>query len=426
VPFLQQAAAKILFLTHHVTFWSQRNSSIRPAEGDGPMKLPHNERLQSLRGIAALMVMFGHASMLVPMSVNNWFPLQAVLFEANSAVVFFFVLSGFVLEQSFCRMFNDGRAYPLARYAVARIGRLLPVFWIAIIVGAAAHWLAAAVPLGGMGSWYYAVAGNSAPTIDGIAHNVVTFSKGYNGALWSVQVEFWMIVILPVMVFAGRFTSTWAALLIAIALCLLGRLMIWPALSGSDFAFVTYLYAFWLGLTLNKLVFAIGRHSRILCNGPLAAISFLMMLWLLRKTASGLDFGTKLICDGPLSVPIIAWASVEGRSIPARILTWRPLVWVGDVSYSFYAYGTPMLVIIAVFIVPLLPAWAVYTPWSATAITMICAAAATIVLLPLATLSYRFIERPGIRAAARISEIMISTAPMPRIEAAPTFTADIR
>jgi len=58
--------------------------------------LGRNQILQSMRGIAAMMVVYGHAVYLMPMQTNAALTTQVVLFEANSAAVFFFfVLSGF-------------------------------------------------------------------------------------------------------------------------------------------------------------------------------------------------------------------------------------------------------------------------------------------------------------------------------------------
>ena len=50
------------------------------------------------------------------------------------------------------------------------------------------------------------------------------------------------------------------------------------------------------------------------------------MLRLQRLTAEGFDWGNKLILDGLLSAPLIAWAHVTRRSLGARLLTVRPLV----------------------------------------------------------------------------------------------------
>jgi len=47
----------------------------------------------------------------MPMQTNAAFTTEVVIFEANFAVVFFFVLSGFVLGESVRRILSDGLPY---------------------------------------------------------------------------------------------------------------------------------------------------------------------------------------------------------------------------------------------------------------------------------------------------------------------------
>jgi len=105
----------------------------------------HNERLQSLRGLAALCVLFGHVSLLLPFRslTFHW----AGVFQPNSAVIFFYVLSGYVLGESL------RRDPSFARFILKRMMRLLPVFWIAVLLGAATHILVAGPPIPGASDW---------------------------------------------------------------------------------------------------------------------------------------------------------------------------------------------------------------------------------------------------------------------------------
>jgi peptidoglycan/LPS O-acetylase OafA/YrhL len=86
--------------------------------------------LDSARGIAALMVLFGH--------YINWkypdylgFKLASVIFNANDAVSFFFVLSGMVLTYPYLQY---DRKLDIGKFYVSRIFRLYPGFWVALIL----------------------------------------------------------------------------------------------------------------------------------------------------------------------------------------------------------------------------------------------------------------------------------------------------
>jgi len=136
-----------------------------------------------MRGIAAMMVVYGHAAYLMPMQTNAAFTTQVVLFEANSAVVFFFVLSGFVLGESVRRLVSDGLPLWLARYVIIRIARLLPVFWLSTVLGAAICIVSARYQLADMGPWYYMAASKNPPAWGALAEALATLSISFNGVL---------------------------------------------------------------------------------------------------------------------------------------------------------------------------------------------------------------------------------------------------
>lgn len=86
--------------------------------------------LDSTRGIAALMVMFGH--------LINWkygdshiIHAASVVFNANDAVSFFFVLSGMVLSYPYLQL---GKPLDIGKFYVNRMFRIYPAFWVALLV----------------------------------------------------------------------------------------------------------------------------------------------------------------------------------------------------------------------------------------------------------------------------------------------------
>jgi peptidoglycan/LPS O-acetylase OafA/YrhL len=95
----------------------------------------HNERLQSLSGVSALSLGIGDATLLVEAFYPGNLALRIV--QPNAAVILFYVLSGFVLGQSLRRA-NDARSDPLFwRWTIRRVARLAPIYWLAVLLGAA-------------------------------------------------------------------------------------------------------------------------------------------------------------------------------------------------------------------------------------------------------------------------------------------------
>lgn len=95
----------------------------------------HN--LDQLRAVAALAVLAGHAYNLggrtLPVQGEQWSDL--LLLQTVTGVWLFFAISGFVISRPFLRALVAGEPLPhLVPYAVRRVLRIYPVYWIALAV----------------------------------------------------------------------------------------------------------------------------------------------------------------------------------------------------------------------------------------------------------------------------------------------------
>jgi len=82
------------------------------------------EHLDSLRGVAALAVLFGHS---IGCFKGDKYGEFIYSITAHSAVVFFFLLSGFVLSRSLER--NDALStVGMIAYGIRRLFRLIPCY----------------------------------------------------------------------------------------------------------------------------------------------------------------------------------------------------------------------------------------------------------------------------------------------------------
>ena len=178
--------------------------------------------LESVRGIAALAVLFGHACW--GLAGGNWELLQRTVWElsgeallrrvilavfnGNAAVSLFFVLSGFVLALSLDR---DARAFP--RKAIAFAGRRVLRIYPALAV----NLVLAAVVLAALA----APTSSPHPTAGDLRANLLLVRFDVNGPTWTMLVELLAVPLLLVChLVASRFGLR--GLLAMVALCIAG------------------------------------------------------------------------------------------------------------------------------------------------------------------------------------------------------------
>ena len=110
-----------------------------PRAGETPDALkppPGNPRfplMDSMRAIAALLVVITHASGLTAFNAEN--PLGAITARLNVGVTVFFLISGFLLYRPFVRAAYHGLRPPrTGRFFRRRALRIVPAYWLALTV----------------------------------------------------------------------------------------------------------------------------------------------------------------------------------------------------------------------------------------------------------------------------------------------------
>ena len=176
--------------------------------------------LTGIRGLAALIVMLGHA--------ENWSAAGTHSFPAQVAVDLFFVLSGFVISLTYLgeggRGVKDWKGYGLARFA-----RIYPLH------------LATAAALGAMGVFVTWRAGQPLPNatfnIGQLIQEllliaplpVVGSDTVWNNPSWSIGVEWWVyFTLFPVLALAAWRLRARSAVLLALAV--MAAMAVWLTL----------------------------------------------------------------------------------------------------------------------------------------------------------------------------------------------------
>jgi peptidoglycan/LPS O-acetylase OafA/YrhL len=355
---------------------------------------PFFGRVEALRGVCAAMVagwhMTGWACPSGPfMDPASWLaagPVQRIVGQAalwllagHAALLVFFAISGLVLRVSLEYGPQDfGRA--ALRFHIARIFRIYPISMFGMTV-------AALVRIG--------LAPPDAPpvTLSEFLANLLLLHVSLNGTLWAIQLE---VVMAPLIVLLWGLDKRFgpralvAVVLIATPLAF-ANWAYWRPLSQYFFAFV-------LGMLLPSLGRAwIGRLSSRAANWALAGATLVLFLsWPVFGFFS--RFGA--VVQGYAGAILLCAIAYRTDLKAVSWLDWPFFRQLGRASGSYYVLHMPLLPLIFLAITRLLPA---YLFRDYPAITEPLVVAATLLLFaPVAMLSYRLVEGPGIALGRRI------------------------
>ena len=338
--------------------------------------------LDALRGIAALVVVLHHANYMVAsywgptvLWLLDWSPLR-VLKAGRPAVVFFFVLSGYVLTLALLR--QRGPVSP-ASWAMRRTLRLLPPVVASVLLSAGlCWWFAEDQPVDDLGL-LVAVSWSEPPDLVSLLRHMALldsddFAFPMNIVLWSLVHEWRISLVMPlVLLFRGN-----VALLLGVAFLL--RSVAIAAGADEDEAMLgRHLHSTVVATTYFLFAFAVG--AALALKEPVA-IPAGAMRWAAWAAVAAAAMSRSDLAVIAASVLLILLARGEGGPF-IRALRSTALLWLGRVSYSLYLVHVPVALALAHALDGDLPAPAI--------------AALTVVLaLPAAAVFYKAVERPSL------------------------------
>jgi peptidoglycan/LPS O-acetylase OafA/YrhL len=392
---------------------------------------PGNPRFplfDGLRGIAVLAILSFHCA---EYSGRIGFGPLGRLAEVagGEAVIWFFVISGFLLYRPFAAARADGRKRPsTGLYARRRALRILPGYWTALTLLAIFPGVVGVFT----GDWwrYYGYLQ---------LYSAHTQNGGIQVA-WTLCVEVSYYIALPLWAMLLRRLPGAATRrgflqseLGSLAVVMIGGLAVQIAVSRGHLPYVLGVslagQGVWIaiGMALAVLSVAVQRersslslvqglaHRSELCWAiGLAAAAGLVLL----IPAHGL-FGLIATVAVAQSIPrTVAKLGLEGllaltfvlpailgdrrRGLPQRVLAWRPFIWLGVISYSFYLYHLPIVALLAIKHTGAFSATGLnlmaHVHVARTAVLYVLSLAITGVV---ATISYRIVELPFLRRKER-------------------------
>lgn len=366
------------------------------------------EQLDSLRGLAALSVMLGHFLQVFPkftaytypkgydniVNLLKYTPLH-LFWAGGEAVIFFFILSGFVLALPFLN--NKGVEYP--KYLVRRVCRIYIPYIAAVAVAIAARLALAHDELERGSMWIKSIWTGSF-NWQNIAEHVAMLwnfnSTIYDPILWSLVHEMRISIVFPlIMLVVVRLH--WATnLLLAIGCTLSAQLLdkLFNPPYMTNFPMTLHFIAFFIGgaLLAKHRVSIVDWMRKQTRSFHVFVIVFAVLVYTLSWTAYGLKlFHNDMLQDwiAAAGASLFVVAALSTASF-MRVLQSKPLVFLGKISYSLYLFH--MIVLLA-----LLHLLEGYAP---VGVILLIAFAASFAV---SVLAYEWIEKPSMQLGRRLT-----------------------
>lgn len=358
------------------------------------------EQLDSIRGLASLSVVFNHLYLTFPVfTLLLWQSPARMLVNGKGAVILFFVLSGFVLSLPFL----SGKKIGYPAYLVKRIFRIYVPYLLAITLAILASGWAGGQAVSGLSDWFNAFWA-SGFSLQYLGEHLLLLgnihSDAYNTVIWSLVHEMRISLVFPViMLLVLRFHAA-GNLLLILGLSLAGGLNDVFGLSVSNgfhttyFDSIQYAAMFVAGALLAKhrreLMRLYVKLGRVVKGLLLLAALFFYNYGSAVDKVFDMPFArvaAELCIAGGACIFIlfgIASARLSG------LLTLKPVLFLGQISYSLYLYHFTILLIGFHVLYPVTNIW----------ITELAVLAASIIV---AALAYRYVELPCIRVGAKVS-----------------------
>ena len=292
--------------------------------------------LTGLRGVAACLVVFFHYFK----DVAGLGPAHLIFAHGYIAVDLFFVLSGFVMALTYGTVFvGPFHVAAFAGFLGKRLGRVYPLYFVVTAIVAVL-------------TYTHTIDGEfwSAGTIASNAAMMQawSFAPSIAGTTWSISTEFAAYLVFPALVsltLTGRASLCWLVSAASIAgvfvLCKLDAAtlhQVWNGVANRSGPLDVYgdgtlypLLRCFAGFVLGLAAFRAYSNPRWrhVCSwrhaGDMAALLVIVLLAVP---------GSDVLLELAFVLLVITLAS--GTSRTAAALSWGPVFWLGEVSYSIY------------------------------------------------------------------------------------------
>lgn len=363
------------------------------------------EFLDGLRGIAALYVIVLH----VPLIVSPGFPIpgwiKPFVTYGWSGVELFFVISGFSLTMTMPS--HDKYDQPMVSYAISRLSRIAPLYYVLILGNVATAWLL-----------YGGVLYGATYSFDRIVKSALFVfnlfpetAGGVVGASWTIGVEMLFYVAFPLVYQLAK--DVWRALAMAILAVIASSLFFhFYTYRGSigfasfrELSVVTHFPTFVLGIAAYLALQNISAYRyRERVGHFLTALGIAGISWLMAN-----PYGFPLL--HPAQSPGLFYAlMIVGLGLaPWPIVANRIMQFYGRICYSVYLWHPPVIFTLE----PLLQQIRAFG-YNSTVTLFVCYAVVLAAVTAVATVSHNLIEIPGLWLGQHLKKPIGAARSVPR------------
>ena len=289
--------------------------------------------LDGLRAISIAIVLYAHS-----MGTRNMPPVPQISVFGDLGVRTFFVISGFLITTLLLDEYGKHGRISLRDFYIRRVYRIFPAFYVylAVLLGiAAVGWI-------------------SLPATD-VAF-AATYTMNFHaqrtwwlGHLWSLAVEEQFYLVWPLAMSLLRpQRALWFAIgaIIAAPVLRCAAWVVWPSvrpLTDQAFPFVFDTLATGCVLALARDWLETSPIYTAWIDSPAFWVLPLACVFALAVPRTGFNLGLG-VTIGNLGIAMAIHRCVRHPEFPVgRVLAWRPLVFVGGLSYSLYLWQQPFV-----------------------------------------------------------------------------------
>jgi len=313
------------------------------------------KELDSIRGLAALTVVFGHFCLMLPSLPNSikFSPLR-FLWAGGEAVIVFYVLSGFVLSMA---LYHSKTNY--WGYLIKRFVRIYIPYYFWIIITFALFILFSPYEVAGLRDWFYDRWQGSITKIDIINHIVLLnnfFTENYNPVIWSLAQEMRISIVFPLLFLLFYKLSWKKTILIALSFSLISVFLNMLHIGKAEGFYNGYADTlhftsmFMVGMLLfkyqEKLIY-LYQNMKKYKKGFLIALGIILYLYSILIYGFFRNDTTFLFKDWGvvMGVSIFIIMAMSNLKIKA-FLNKSVFVYLGEISYSIYLCHFPIMMVL--------------------------------------------------------------------------------
>ena len=298
------------------------------------------DQLTFTRFLAALIVVFSHSGAVFPV---NAFPFNPLLTAGQTAVSYFFVLSGFVMAIVYYR---PGERFDVLSYWKARFTRLYPVYIFAFLITCL---------------FYIDIMANV--KTNKILANVFLvqawfpqYAESFNIAAWSLSVEVLFYALFPFLAMLTYRLSTRSVIWLSLAVWVVSQILHLGLYHGWNASFPRHFIDFYPPVHLSTFMLGLAGGAWYLTDGEkhdtdwranwfwiLVSLLFVGAALIARETGDFVErtFSLDAGLLAPFFLIVILCLATDKTALAARLSHPR-LVLLGDASYALYILHLPV------------------------------------------------------------------------------------